>query len=468
MKKIKRILALLMALCLVICLAACADSDNDDTSSRRRKKDKTSSSTSSGETSSGGDVIISGTTETVALFGDLTGTKIRIAEDAVLEDWELAFYEQLEEETGMTVEMEPMSSNELMNKISQAVASGDRRNYFDVGITSNAGLLNTIYSNLAIPMDDYIYYDDPVWEYDKVADFNSLDLFYIDGHYWGAPSYDFHENYIFYNKTYFEEVGAPDPYEDYYLKDNWTFDTFFDTCEAVTRRNDNGVVTTYAWATWNYFTFCSAAGNDMIEQDGNGEWQIVFDQPNGMAGLNVIYESVKNGWLLTNSSGYDEFVNRKVAMFIEKPSSAIGATDIYERSSDEICIVPFPKMNSEQEKYICPMIVSGYYIAACTQNPAGAAAYIYYHRLGEQNRNSTEIGKQNIARNVLNEESQARRDEYIAKCDFAVPFIDGLNGWYGGARETFLNVMRKEKKNPAVAVDTMIPLIRDCLRRTVI
>ena len=454
MKTVKRILALVMvALLVVTLLAACG------------KKD-TGASSDAGAAGVG--YVEGGTESQKALFGDLEGTKLRVGEDAVLQEWEEAFYKQLEEETGMTVEMEPMSSSELGTKIAQAVASGDKRNYFDVGICANSNLLNCIYGNLMIPMDDYIYYDDPVWKYDDVTDFNCLDLYKVDGHYWGAPSHGFHENFIFYNKTYFQEVGALDPYEDYYLKDNWTFETFMDTCAAVTKKNNDGKVQVYAWATWNYFTFCSAAGNDMIAQNEDGEWEVIFDQPNGIAGLNVFYESAKNGYLLTSSSGYDQFVNREVAMFIEKPSSAIGSTDIYDRSSDEICIVPFPKMDASQEKYICPMIVSGYYIAACSQNVRGAAAYIYYHRLGEQNRDASEVGRENQFKTVLNEASQERRDEYIAKCDFAVPFIDGLNGWYGADRDTFLNLMRKELKSPATAAESMKGLIRDALRRTVI
>ncbi|MBO7218193.1 MAG: extracellular solute-binding protein, partial [Clostridia bacterium] len=349
-----------------------------------------------------------------------------------------------------------------------AVASGDKRNYFDVGICANSGLLNSVYANIATPMDDYIYYDDPVWKYSEAADFNCLDLYKINDHFWGAPSHGFHENFIFYNKTYFEEMQAPDPYTEYYLKDNWTFETFMDTCEAVTKKRADGSVEVAAWATWNYFTFLSAAGNDMIAQnpDDPERWEIVYDQPNGMAGLNLLYECAKNGWLNTKTSGYEDFVNRKIAMLIEKPSSAMGSTDAYIRMSDEIGMIPFPKMNKEQEDYICPMIVSGYYIPACAQNPAGAAAYIYYHRVGEQMRDKSEWGIENIRTQFLDEEAQQRRDEYIAKCKFAVPWVDGLAGWYSDNRVKFLNIMW-EGTNPAAAADQMKPLLNDSLRRTV-
>ena len=185
-----------------------------------------------------------------------------------------------------------------------------------------------------------------------------------------------------------------------------------------------------------------------------------------MAGLNVLYECAKNGWLDTATSGYEGFVNRKIAMIMEKPSSAMGTTEAYSRMSDEIGLVPYPKMNKEQAKYIAPMSCSGYAITACAQNPAGAAAYIYYHRVGEQERDKSEAGKKNLLR-FCDEEAQERRNEYIAKCDFSMYMIDGLTGWYSENRKLFLNKIFKDQQNPATVVDALKPLVSDSLRKTV-
>ncbi len=447
MKMTKRILALLLALLMVAALAACGGEEKPV----------------------GGDGVDYNTEvsdEQVKKFGDLKGTKLRVADDVVLAEWEENWYKQFEETTGMTVEIEGMGSNELMTKISQAVASKDTRNYFDVCDVINSTILNAVYGNLIVPMDAYIYYDDPVWKYSEAADFNCLELFKLDGHYYGAPSHGFHETFIFYNKTYFEEMQAPDPYTEYYLKDNWTFETFLDTCKAVTKKDAEGKVEVAAWATWNYFSFAAAAGNNLIAQNKNDKWEVILDQPNGMAGLNVLYECAKNGWLDTSTSGYDEFVNRKIAMIMEKPSSAMSGTDAYARMSDEIGLVPYPKMNKEQEKYIAPMSCSGYAIAACAQNPAGAAAWIYYHRAGEQARDKSEAGIKNINERMLNPEAQERRNEYIAKCDFSMYMIDGLTGWYSENRGQFLKKIWNGE-NPATIIDSLLPLVRSSLTRTV-
>lgn len=450
MKLAKRLFALVLVVLMIACLSACGGAGNN-------------------EGTDGTDYLAGANADQAALFGDLSGTKLRVTDAVVLEKWKEDFYKQLEESTGMKVEIEPMSSNELSIKIAQAVSSGDTRNYFDVAVIVNSTILNMIYGNLIVPMDNYIDRNDPVWQYSYSdnTEFLAPDVYKVDGHTYGAPSHGYHETFIFYNKTYFEEMQAPDPYTEYYLKDNWTFETFMDTCEAVTKTAADGSVEVAAWASWNYFTFPAAAGNDFIKQNENGKWEVVIDQPNGMAGLNLLYECAKNGWLDTATSGYEEFVNRKIAMIVDKPSSAMGGPDAYNRMSDEIGMIPFPKLNKEQEKYICPLTISGYGIAACAQNPAGAAAYIYYHRIAEMARDESEWGQKHI-RTMLNDEAMDRRKEYLTKCEFSVPMVEGLTGWYsGGARGQFLTTIFKEQKNPATAINSLLPLVNDCLRRTV-
>lgn len=452
MKLAKRILAFTMVLALIFALLASCGKKEPSVENEQYQEFDYFEGASSGQK---------------ALFGDLNGTKLRVTSGAELKDWEVGFYEQLKENTGMIVEVEPMGAAELLTKISQAVASNDKRNYFDVAVIGNTSILQAIYGNLIVPMDSYIDRNDPVWQYsyNEGSEFLAPDIFKFDGQIWGAPSHGFHETFIFYNKTYFEEMQAPDPYTEYYLKDNWTFKTFLDTCEAVTKKADDGTVEVAAWASWNYFMWPAAAGNDCIKQNDNSKWEVVIDQPTGMAGLNILYECAKNGWLDVNTSGYEEFVNRKIAMIIDKPSSAMGGTEAYSRMSDEIGMIPFPKWNNEQEKYYCPLTATGYSIASCTQNPAGAAAWIYYHRLGEM---KTDDVVPNPSLRHLNEEAQARRAEYLKKCEFAVPMIEGLQGWYsGGPRGQILNQIFKEHKNPVTIIDSMKGTIADCLRKTV-
>ena len=146
MKTARRFLALLIALLMVFTLlAACGNGDgNGDTASDTL------------------DYLEGSSNNQIALFGDLKGTKLRISGSVEMKDWEKDFFPQFEESTGMTVEIEPMSATELLTKITQAVASNDQRNYYDVAVIGNTSILQAIYGNLIIPMDQYrknlIYY----------------------------------------------------------------------------------------------------------------------------------------------------------------------------------------------------------------------------------------------------------------------------------------------------------------------
>lgn len=426
-------------------------------SNNNQSSNNTVTPSSSAISGSGAEYVDGSTEAQKKLFGELSGTKLRVADDPVLEDWKANFYTQLKATTGMTVEIIPMSESELVSKITQAVASGSKENYFDVATVSNRTILSMIYQKLLLPMDQYIAKDDPVWRYSENSKVLAPELFEIGGYTWGVPSHDYHETYIFYNKTHFKNVGAPDPYTEYYLKNNWTFDTFMTTCRAVTTSNVS------AWASWNYFSFASAAGNDMIARNSKGEWEIIIDRSNGMAALDLLYQSSKNGWLDSSTAGYQEFISGDLAMLIATPE-AIHATDAYARMSDEIGLVPMPKLDASQKSYIAPLDASGYGIAACAQNPDGAAAYIYYLRIAEQERDKTEFGQQNLLHR-LDRDATQRRNEYLSKCAFSVPTIDGLDEWYSQNRKTFLNTVFKTK--PSDVKNDLVALIYDSLKNTV-
>lgn len=447
MKKPKQLLVIFISLCLLLYIAAC-DWKIPPSSNRNKHPHAT----------------CSGFTDytPTSLFGDLSSTKLRVADNALLEEWEETFYIQLEEETGMTVEIIPMTDSELNNKIAQAVASGDRRNYFDVAKISTSNLIQQVYTNLIMPIDMYLDREDPalLYPYTENLDFFAPDIFKIGRYSYGIPTYDFHENYIFYNKAIFQKMGIPDPYEEYYLKDNWTFETFLQTCEATTKNNQGVNSNITAFATSDYFTFLAAAGNPVVQQTDSGKWEVIIDKPNGMAGLDLLYNSAKSGWFDPEDYDIEEFLEGEIAMIIDKPSAAIG----FAETKDEIGLLPLPKWNDTEEKYFCALNASGYGIAACTQNSAGAAAYCYYRYIAEQKllKKNFELG---LA--VLNQEAMDRRTEYISKCEFIIPLGDGLNDWLDkGVREEFWNKLFSEHLEPASAIDDMSDLIRKCLKIT--
>ncbi len=398
------------------------------------------------------------------MFGNLQGTKLRVPGNAVPTEWENTFVKQFEKKYGVDVEVVPMTFAEQQTKLPSIIASKDKKNYLDVCTISNTTFLRYIYGNIIQDFTKYVDTADKDWKYfgTNTPAYNSYTL---NNKIYGSVPIEIHETYIFYNKTYFKEKNIKDPYEQYYLKNNWTFDTFAQVAkQAVSYAADNKTIETYGWATWNYFAFAQAAGNSVIKTDGK-KWAINLTDANGMAALNLLYRCTQDN-SVAPFSGTNEFLKRKTAMIIERPNYAVGATNAYDKMSDEIGMVPMPKVDKNSDYYY-PVTADGKAIPNCAQNIPGAVAWIYEFNKAVKERNSLEI--ETYRKNFISEEHEKIRNEYIKKAKPCYTWVDGLSGWYNGKnnRSAFLDIILKEKANPAVALDRMLPLLKESLRATV-
>ncbi len=397
------------------------------------------------------------------MFGNLKGTKLRVPGNPTQTDWEKRFIKQFEEKYGIDVEIVPMSFAEQQTKLPSIIASKDKKNYLDVCTVSNVVFLRYLYGNIIQDFTKYVDKEDENWKYFGTS-YPAFEQYTVNGKIYGSVPIEIHETYVYYNKTYFKEMGIKDPYEEYYLKDNWTFDTFRQVAkQAVKKAADGKTIETYGWATWNYFAFAQAAGNSVISTDGK-KWNINVTEPNGMAALNLLYECATDD-SVAPFTGYNEFTKRKVAMLIERPVYAIGGTDAYNRMSDEIGMVPMPKADKNSDYYY-PVSADGSGIPNCAQNVPGAVAWIYEFNKAVEERNSLET--ENYRKKISVEHEKIRND-YIKKAKPCGSWVDGLSGWYNGKgnRGKFLDILLKEKANPTVALDRMLPLLKESLRATV-
>ena len=397
------------------------------------------------------------------LFGDLRGTKLYISES---DNWFTQnLMKQFKEKYGVEVINYAYSFAEEQSKLPTIVQTGDKKNYIDVVTMSSTVALRYIYNGLVMPMDDYLDKTDSAWNM-RGSTVKRFAPYVIGGKTYGSASNSFMEDGLFYNKTYMEEIGLTgdkDPY-NLYKAGNWTFKTFLDTAKACKKMSANGKsVKTYGFASWNYFAFCQTAGNSVIEQKKDGTWAVTVDRPEGMAGLDVIYELYQAGtW--GNCTAAD-FAQRKVAMFVGLPCNVMGAIGGYEVMSDEVGYVPLPKKdkNSPQYVVVCP---DGRAIASCSQNPRAAAAWIYEFQRAEQVRDESSYGIGN-RRQMLSDEHLKIRNDYVKNGTMLWTMVDGLSNWQTENRGKFLDAIIKDGKTPAAAIDQMLPLLEDSLRQTV-
>lgn len=408
----------------------------------------------------------------IGLFGDLKGKTVRVVVGPSQNEWEKKFYKDFKEKYKLkSLDLVVYSYAEQQTKLPMLVVSGDTKNYLDVCTTGPTTLLRYVYGNVLMPIDKYVDKKDAGWNYpgtDPKNPQSMLDLYTVDGHMYGSPSYGYPETFIFYNKTYFNEKRIKDPYTEYYLKNNWNFETFKTLArDATTFAKDGKTVQTYGFATWNYFAFLQAAGNSAIVPTGKGRWKATVDQPSGLAALQLLYECSMNNWFTQNISGYNEFVERKTAMLIERPANAMAGNDCYNRMSDEIGMIPMPKWRNS-DKYYAPTTADGMGVPTCSKNPAGAVAFIYEYNQAFKVRDSSTSGvNYQIRKKIISDEHLKIRNEYLKKATINVSLIDGLAGWYAESRDEFFKIIFVDKTKPANALEKMLPLINNSLKKTV-
>ena len=408
------------------------------------------------------DYLGAGGSKQEKLFGDLRGTTLYISES---DNWFTNnLMKQFEKKYGVKVVNRSYSFAEEQTKLATMVQAGDKKNYLDTVTISQVVALRYIYGNLVIPMDKYIDTGDAGWNM-RGSTTKRYEPYILNGNTYGSASNSYGEMGIFYNKSYMQEKGIKDPYKDYYLKNNWNYDTFLQVAKDCKTMSANGkTVKTYGVTTWDYFSFCLGAGNTVIQQQKDGKWKITVDDADGMTGLKLIYDLYKAGTFGHTSTNAD-FLQRKVAMIIGTPPNVMAGIDAYEVMSDEIGYVPFPKKTNSSPAYI-PMSPDGRAIAACSQNPAAAAAWIYEFQHAEEVRDNSSYGLANRRKQISDEHLEIR-NQWVKNGKQIWSHVDGLTNWYGVNRTKFLSVITEEGKAPAVAIEQMLPLLEDSLKQTV-
>lgn len=209
----KRVLALLLAAILLLgLLAGCSNNEGTPTDT------SSSSDASSGDTAASSDKPYDGVTLNVYGFSAVCCSTVQDELDA------------FREETGITVNFEQLSNDELASKVAVTMGAGGSdmdvfyyRPWQDLGAYLNNGWLE--------PLSDY-YADDAEYDIDDFMAI-SLDQATSDGTVYGIPV--FAEHYVlYYNKDMFDAAGLE------YPDGTWTWEDVVEAAQKLTDA-DNGV-----------------------------------------------------------------------------------------------------------------------------------------------------------------------------------------------------------------------------------
>ena len=239
----KKIFALLLAVCLVLSLVGCAA---DDTSSE-----------------SGGEGVVSGDISDLKLADiDLKDKTVTIMQQGELSELQNNILSFAQQQYGLEVKLVASGTGaEPMRKLVQLVSSGEAPDLFpfesyDYPLGVNEGLFQSV--------NDYVNWDDMKYAPHKKAS-AKYDYYALAG---SEPRF-----VLWYNKQIFENAGAKTPLS-YMQNDEWTWETLETLAKSMTIvENGKTSIYGYADASGNVFNSrLAATGKDMVKVDKNGKF----------------------------------------------------------------------------------------------------------------------------------------------------------------------------------------------------
>ena len=270
-------------------------------------------------------------------------------------------------------------------KLAASMTSGD---VIDAGFLYGAFFPTQVIANMYMPVDSYIKRDYLVDSSSASTianggfDMQKMDFFKWKGRYYGLSSYwDVDMLVLYYNKRKFQEADIKTPLE--HVEDGtWNLDTFYETAYELTDA-DAGM---YGWsaggenAGGGRGTFISAHGTQYVKYDSNGNPQQNLGDPNILKALQFI-QKIYNGATQIVGDETATFYNGTAAMctdglyMIPKLMNNAKVPDSVKKNW-EIAPIPMAK-GHEKDPYPADWLKS-VGILRGSKNPDAVAAYAYY------------------------------------------------------------------------------------------
>lgn len=398
-------------------------------------------------------------TEQDEMFRSISGTSItKIGSPADLSDYEKQIVQEFMDRYNVKINWLPMTYDEYTSKLPQLVATG---NAPDTAVMTDATSLSFMYQGLCMPIDEYLDLDDPIWDKDV------LEAYSMNGHYYAVNTGEIETFFIYYNKSLFEELSLPDPYE-LYQNGEWTYEKLREIAKKATiYDDDNTTVKTYGIGTHAREVFVLSNGGKFIDWDEEqGTYVSTLKSAATIAGLNFLRDLIADGSMEPSIQGFTEFPARRIAMFVERPMNAIANYDLLNTMNDEIGVVPFPQ-GPNADKVYAPSIFVTNFVPTNAKNPLGGMAwnYFYARRMAEA-MEKEEAAWMDRQRKMMTEEQEEIIYDYLATATKLSSKMDSLVGW-NNYRETFWADLIWQQKSAEEVSAAMESVLNNALKDTV-
>lgn len=353
MKTAKSLLVLLLAFLMVFSLSAC--------NTPAPSSDSSSVSDSSGDS---GDSSGSEQSDPKAAWEGME-FDVTVAVTAATKDetwWNTDIYNAVvawSEETGVKLNLLNGGGTDVL-LAAQAAGKG-----YD--LIRNSVFPTLPASGICQPVEDYLA------GYEDIFDQVEVDTW--KGHVWGLTSS--YCNYISgmqYNDTLFKNMGLKTP-KEYYLEDNWTWDTFLECAKATTKDNDSDGVTDL-WGC-SYVDLAKNLSYSIVEIQDNGYLKTRLDNDYNREVIQFVYDLCSVEQVVPPASVAKEDLSFEKGTIAMKPHSSLYGTVL--ENGDLLSVVPMPKQNKDAEYVSIGMNDYRYYVGAACEHPevmVDLAAYL--------------------------------------------------------------------------------------------
>lgn len=375
MKNLKRYLAGLSAMALMMSLAAaCGDKESSEDNSHYKEEDDISVEIDEEEVKGENDVDISGQEIVWVADYDLNPTNNNDRSVA------LSLFEDV---YGGKIRYEYADSNEKFSKLATMILSGDDVDMFPYEWDA---VPNGVVKDQYEPLDDYfdiMGIDTDLW--DDMEDV--IDMFEYNGQHYVVPYAISDPLLITYSRKLMEAEGLDDPYE-LYLDGEWNWDTFMDMMESFVSGAADGQ-TRYGINGWFGQAIVQSTGHTVINYDGE-KFENNIDDPEIEKAELLMEEIASKHLYYPDWVGY--FPDDESTLFFAMANWALGGSNAKNQDMD-LMIVPFPKAPDADEYYLCANFAAKMLVKGSKKGDA-VATYIKCERLAATQDEYKEVAKQ--------------------------------------------------------------------------
>ncbi len=371
MNKLKRTLAALLSMSMLLAATACGSENADSEDNSHYKSEDEHAVSIQEDANAEGKVDISG--QTIYWLGTYNLNPQNNQDRSV----PLTLFE---DQYGGKVEWIECTSDNKFDTLTNRILGGDPVDMFQYEWDA---LPNGVYKDQYQPLDDYLDLDEEMWTDMKDA----IDMYAYNGKHYVVPYAVSDPLLITYSREMCKENGLDDPYE-LYQDGDWDWDSFMDMMKTFVANGD-GSTQRYGIAGWFGQAMVQSTGKTIVNFDGTQFTNNIAD-PDIEAAENLMTEM--RSLQLYDPTWYSNFPEAGNILFYGMADWSLGASNAKNPDAD-IMVVPFPKSPDADEYYLCGNYAA-YMLVKNSDKGDAVARYIECCRMAETVEEYQQVAKE--------------------------------------------------------------------------